>query len=1120
MRIYPLGFRPVLSAFLLASIGGLALAGCGEDPVPTTQQDTEADAGVDAGEGADSSAPADTASEPDVQTWDKPTISIIKPATGAVVSGIIEIEGTAKAAAGLTITQVALDLDGKALTQITQAPFVFKVDTSVHAEGEYIVGLTAIDSKNQDARAEITLTIDRSGPQLAFLSPVNNETVNGDTTPVSLSLKTGTETPSTVAFSALKGNDVDVIKTVTEAPWQAQWDTSGKESGTWTIRAIGKDTHGNATTTSVDVTLNRPPTAKWVTPSAGSKISGNATLTLQCDDDLGLSKALVKTVTAGNNTLDKLLDQTTTLGKEKVLAKLNVDTTALKAGEIEVFGVCVDSYGKESVAVSLKLVVDQPASAALTMCSGSDLKACGAIPKPPVSIDGLRKLVVALTDDDSSAKQVVFDLDGATLATVDKAPWEWTWDTTKSAEGPAKLTAKLTTTKDEVLELSAAVTINNCDVDKDGHLAKTAACGGDDCNDTEAAIYVGAVDPFGDGVDNNCDGKDGVDTDGDGYFDKASGGLDCNDTNKDVHPCNDDVAGDGIDANCDGSDDSSCDDCDTCSVDTLSDGKCLHIPFGEGGACEDGNPCSSGDACKDGKCLATKTVDCNDGNLCTADACDKDLKCVHKPSTGACFDGDACTDESCNDGKCTVGKQVVCDDGIDCTQDLCDPKKGCFAKTSADGAPCASGCKVGTCTSGKCEGKADGIWSKNVVGTGRVVAVVAMGNGDFMTVGYGIAGFGITDFVSRVDGSGTVKFNKDNASQPPSFGRIVTDATHDGNDGLVAVGFEPPLVPGAPFAGKLIWYSATGTETKTAAVNNMLQVTSVLRHPQEGTLFVTGAGGSQQPESFVVAAFSSSGTAQWSKTVGAVKTGAGAWRAQMNGAGHIVAAGGIESGGTIVGGLVNYDVKGTVVWQQALAAKTTNGGIFVGLTQTDTGWIAAGSANAPTGSIGNGWVVGTDTKGNMVWSREDFKTGVFWSAIAVDNGAFVNGWTGQQSASTNAVMAQVDALGNTMWESEIDEGSGEFLLGAVKVAGGFVIAGEREAKSEAQGKKWILRVDAFGHTTCATAGQCAGLASAGCDDGNPCTSDSCDGAKGCTHAGLKDGSACGGGKTCKVSVCQ
>ena len=94
------------------------------------------------------------------------------------------------------------------------------------------------------------------------------------------------------------------------------------------------------------------------------------------------------------------------------------------------------------------------------------------------------------------------------------------------------------------------------DFDEDGSLD------GDDCAPSDPLIHPGADDPYGDGIDQNCDGVDGnaVDLDGDGY----SNAVDCDDNDPDIHPGAEDEPGDGID--------SDCDDLDGVAVDLDGDG--------------------------------------------------------------------------------------------------------------------------------------------------------------------------------------------------------------------------------------------------------------------------------------------------------------------------------------------------------------------------------------------------------------------------------------------------------------------------------------------------------------------------------------------------------------------
>ncbi len=98
---------------------------------------------------------------------------------------------------------------------------------------------------------------------------------------------------------------------------------------------------------------------------------------------------------------------------------------------------------------------------------------------------------------------------------------------------------------------------------------------------------------------------------------------------------------------------------------------------------------------------------CDDGNACTADGCDKVTgKCTKTNSTDPCEDGQFCTTgDACKDGACAAGAAVTCDDGDACTtNEVCaEAAKGCIAATVVicqDFNPCtADSCDkvAGTC---------------------------------------------------------------------------------------------------------------------------------------------------------------------------------------------------------------------------------------------------------------------------------------------------------------------------------------------------------------------------------------------------------------------------------------
>ncbi len=131
---------------------------------------------------------------------------------------------------------------------------------------------------------------------------------------------------------------------------------------------------------------------------------------------------------------------------------------------------------------------------------------------------------------------------------------------------------------------------------------------------------------------------------------------------------------------------------------------CQH--FAKPGSCSDDDACTYGDVCKDKVCLPGKAVDCDDGNVCTADSCDPAKGCVGTPLQKVCTDGDACTKgDKCVSGVCFPGAADDCDDDNPCTDDSCDSTKGCAHDVIADGTECDDGdlcTNSDACSGGKC----------------------------------------------------------------------------------------------------------------------------------------------------------------------------------------------------------------------------------------------------------------------------------------------------------------------------------------------------------------------------------------------------------------------------------
>ncbi|HRE88610.1 MAG TPA: hypothetical protein PK095_05665 [Myxococcota bacterium] len=146
----------------------------------------------------------------------------------------------------------------------------------------------------------------------------------------------------------------------------------------------------------------------------------------------------------------------------------------------------------------------------------------------------------------------------------------------------------------------------------------------------------------------------------------------------------------------------SCDDGNACTIDSCDavSGQCRNVAK----SCDDGVACTA-DSCVAGACVNTPRNDqCGDNNLCNGvEICDATQGCVPGAPKN-CDDGNACTVDSCNPatGTCT-NAAVSCNDQNPCTVDSCNPATGqCQfqAKTCDDG----NACTIDSCdaVSGQC----------------------------------------------------------------------------------------------------------------------------------------------------------------------------------------------------------------------------------------------------------------------------------------------------------------------------------------------------------------------------------------------------------------------------------
>lgn len=139
---------------------------------------------------------------------------------------------------------------------------------------------------------------------------------------------------------------------------------------------------------------------------------------------------------------------------------------------------------------------------------------------------------------------------------------------------------------------------------------------------------------------------------------------------------------------------------------------CVFTPGNDGAPCDDGDICTLASECSAGECVGTVDRECDDDEMCTTDSCDPDVGCVFVdlPNGSECDDDDLCTTvDECFAGTCIGGEDVVCGQLDQChVPGECNPSTGeCSNPPAQDGTTCDDNdpCTVSDgCDKGECEG--------------------------------------------------------------------------------------------------------------------------------------------------------------------------------------------------------------------------------------------------------------------------------------------------------------------------------------------------------------------------------------------------------------------------------
>ncbi|MBI5607498.1 MAG: hypothetical protein HY902_01305 [Deltaproteobacteria bacterium] len=521
--------------------------------------------------------------------------------------------------------------------------------------------------------------------------------------------------------------------------------------------------------------------------------------------------------------------------------------------------------------------------------------------------------------------------------------------------------------------------------------------------------------------------------------------------------------------------------------------------------CDDGDACTL-DVCRPWGCEHFAKL-CWDSNPCTLDSCSPKVGCTTTPYS--CDDGDMCTADKCEWGYGCQHVPTGCSDNNPCTIDTCI-KNACQGKPVADDLLCPAGngmCAAGQCVANVCQaGPLLGAFSLSAFKGFNPVRLAELSGGKLAALGHtGDPNSG--DWKQRV---ATIEL-KDNGvaiQEAPGWQSVPgVNAIHRASDGSLILCGENPTT-----SGTFAWFG----RSKGMAPPTILNFDSPMRRnclhlspTADGGAVISGwaEATSNVFATAWVAHVDGNDKVLWSTVINLDKYNTVTDAVALP-SGQVVVAVHGDSGKYYEGTprLLRLDGQGAIVantlldnkkYLQVQALIPRPNGAVTALTQVYPGQAVAGIAS-----------VRLDGENNLLWSKVNVPAGYLQSARTTATGTLL---ALSEAKTGTMLLIGLDDHDEVAWQN------GPATAGKLPVTDALPLADGRIAMAGlidpttgpgytnfASG--WLGLADPWGHVGCKAAGVCATLAS--CDDGDPCTADSCAEPAGCSHLALPKDVTC------------
>lgn len=222
-----------------------------------------------------------------------PSISITSPASGASVTGVVQIWTSASDPAG--VARVELLVNGSLVQTDPAEPFWFAWNSAAFAGQNVTLTARAVDGFGNTSTTSRTVTVqgaqqDTTPPAVALTSPAAGANVSGSVQVAATATDAGG-----VASVEFFANGTS-IGTDTSSPFAVTWDTAPYAGQTVSLTARAVDNANNAATSSArSVTVagaadTTPPTVALTSPADGANVTGSVTLSADAADAGGIAR--------------------------------------------------------------------------------------------------------------------------------------------------------------------------------------------------------------------------------------------------------------------------------------------------------------------------------------------------------------------------------------------------------------------------------------------------------------------------------------------------------------------------------------------------------------------------------------------------------------------------------------------------------------------------------------------------------------------------------------------------------------------------------------------------------------------------------------------------------------